>query len=698
MSAAAADLKISDTFDENQVPGSVAGTSTANGVIRKGIDLERVISSDNGALRIQPLVRPGWGRAGISYGPFRRKNGLAFAAFMLNGHNTAQSENLAETFRARLNQWLAGPGAFNRLNRPRRLLQWLRSKRKRRMLRQWRWWWRSARDSKPVPRIDENLSLGWFGAELPENPLAGGSSLAMHATGAENGELWVRVGDRMLSAIRGVQNLQVYYVVVLREHGAAYYSASVPGTNGLGVYPRLRPLGIDPFNDETEVHAGLFQSTLGQIGFRLDTRVYGTRIAEIDEWSAWYGTAHAADLLCGAGFLANSPAEVGGLWMQPGGTLERTARGVEACRGAGHALLEPATPSGLVHVLIECSERPEQAAGLLWRYVDADNYWQLTARTSGCELAIRERGQWSVLARDEDIRLEPSAIHSVQILDDGGRLSLHLDGTLVFGTPFTDMRLCFGTGVGFILTEAGTGTQMSRFEAHPRSCALPSALDMGTPWWRLGRDCVVAEDFEGGPRDLAGKRSTTGGVTWSRSFGTGHIDVVNGGAGKVRADTVRPNPGRTTYTIEWYHPDFADLEVEITPPGSGRGQGQEGRAGLLFWQDDSNFILVNNWLNDGYGGASVSCFSCLGGFEDLYDAVWSNVGARIFWGTAHRFRVTCDGMHILALVDNEPVLYRAVTDIYPDASRLRIRRIGLLANWEWGNDTGSSFRNFRARI
>lgn len=696
MSATATNRNVSDTFGESQVPGSVVGTSIANGVIRKGIDLERVISSDNGALRIQPLVRPGWRRAGISYGPFRRTNGLAFAVFMLNGHNTAQSENLAETFLARLNQWLAGPGIFNR---PQRLLQWLCSKRKHRMLRQWRWWKCSARDSKPpLPRIDENLSLGWFGSELPENPLADGSSLVMHATGAENGELWVRVGDKMLSAIRGVQNLQVYYVVVLREHGAAYYSASVPGANGLGNYPHLRPLGIDLFNDGTEVHAGLFQSTLGQIGFRLDTRVYGTRIAEIDEWSTWYGTAHAADFLRGGDFLANSPAEVGGLWMQPSGTLERTARGVEACLGTGHALLEPATPSGLVHVLIECSERPEQAVGLLWRYVDADNYWQMTARTSGCELAIRERGQWSVLARDEDIRLEPSAIHSAQILDDGGRLSLHLDGTLLFDKRFIDTRLHVGTQVGIVFPEAGAGTRLSCFEAHPRSCALPPALDMGAPWWRLGRDCVVTEDFEGAPRDLAGKQSTTGNSTWLRTLGMGHIDIVDGGAGKVRADTDRPNPGRTAYTIEWHHPDFADLEIEITPPGSGRGQGQEGRAGLLFWQDDSNFILVNNWLNDGYGGASVSCFSCLGGFEDLYDAVWSNVGARIFWGAAHRFRVTFDGMHILALVDDEPVLYRAVTDIYSDASRLRIWRIGLLANWEWGNDTGSSFRNFRARI
>ena len=108
--------------------------------------------------------------------------------------------------------------------------------------------------------------------------------------------------------------------------------------------------------------------------------------------------------------------------------------------------------------------------------------------------------------------------------------------------------------------------------------------------------------------------------------------------------------------------------------------------------------MFNNWLDDGYGGASVSCFSCLGGFEDLYDAVWSNVGARIRWGNSHRFRIAFDGMHLMVLVDGAPVLYRALTDIYSDACHLQIRRIGLIANWEWGNDTGSTFRKFCARF
>ena len=99
---------VSDDFDDNLATGKVVGSIGASGLLRKGVDREGVISIDNGALRIQPLLTPGWGRAGIAYGPYRRQNGLALAVFMLNGHNTAQSESLTETFRDRFDRWLVG--------------------------------------------------------------------------------------------------------------------------------------------------------------------------------------------------------------------------------------------------------------------------------------------------------------------------------------------------------------------------------------------------------------------------------------------------------------------------------------------------------------------------------------------------------------------------------------------------------------
>ena len=56
-----------------------------------------------------------------------------------------------------------------------------------------------------------------------------------------------------------------------------------------------------------------------------------------------------------------------------------------------------------------------------------------------------------------------------------------------------------------------------------------------------------------------------------------------------------------------------------------------------------------------------------------------------------------DGLHYRAYVDGEAVLYRAMTDIYPNFQPLRIQQVGLAANWEWGNDTGSRFTRFEAK-
>jgi hypothetical protein len=140
------------------------------------------------------------------------------------------------------------------------------------------------------------------------------------------------------------------------------------------------------------------------------------------------------------------------------------------------------------------------------------------------------------------------------------------------------------------------------------------------------------------------------------------------------------------------------VQLDITPPGTQRKQGEKGRGGLIFWQDANNYITISTWLDDSYGGASISSFFYLKGFEDLYDAVWTNVGSRVYWGIPYTLRVVFDGMNYTAYVNNEPVLYRTLTDVYPDTRRLDINRIGIVSNWEWGNDTGSVFDNFVAKI
>lgn len=682
-----------DSFVAPRRPGGVIGSVSDSGSVRQGVDAESIISIDNGALRIAPPLDPGWGREGICYGPYQRQGGLAFAVFMINGHNTSQSENLPETFRLRFNRWLVGPETFRRRQR---IIQWLRSTRKLRTIRQWRWWRRIAKDAAPVPRVNENLAVGWFPSPTPGDPLISGNSLIMHATGAENGELWARVGASVLPAVRGVQNLQIYYVVVLRERGAAYYVSSVPDSHGLGCYPELRPVAIDPFCDDRELYAGVHQSTLGQIGFRLDTRVYGARIARLDEWASWYGSAACADTLRGSGPLPGTAAEASGSWSSPRGGFVRTPDGARSASEASEAIICAGQPIGLVHALIECGSEPP-VTGLVWRHADGANHWRVDLDRRGVVLTRVVAGEATTVAHSKEPRLRPGATHSLQVLDDGRTISVHLDGTLVFGRRFEDDALASATGVGFATGGIGTEVVLRDFEAHPRACRLPASLDMGAPWHRMGERMIVAEDFEGPERDLDGKPTTTGSLTWNRTVGVGNFRVTGEGRARIVGSVSKPNPGRTAYTLDWEHPEFADLEVEITPAGTAMGQEEHGLCGFIFWQDPENYVTLNIWRYDTYDGASISTFFQIDGFEDLYDAIWANVGNRVYWGKPCRLRVVFDGMHYMAFVDGVPVMYRALTDVYPDARRLKINRVGLLANWEWGDDTGSTFRQFRAR-
>jgi hypothetical protein len=677
-----------DTFDHGRRAGQVIGTHTPAGVPRQGVDIEGVISIDNGALRIQPLIFPGWGRAGIHYGPYERQNGLAFAIYMVNGHNTSQSANLTETFRERLERWWLGSETWSRKQR---LVQWLLSKRRSRLVRELRWWLRIQKNAPPVPQINENLAIGWFSRPVPENPLQEGNAFIMHATGPENGELWARVGANCERTIRSVQNLQIYYVVILREKGAAYYACSVPRANGLGAYPNLRPLAIDAFNDDTPVYPGIYQSVLGQIGFRLDTRVYGTRVQQLPEVSEWYGTAHAADRLEGSGDLRRSEAERGGMWRICRGDFRRSAQGAMSLAGDSIAILHPGATTGLVHAI--SNPGTSGLIGVVWRFRDSGNHWRFTANNESCRVIITINGESHEVASVS--RIHPGGTRSIQVLDDGKTIGLYIQGELVFDTWISDARLANETGVGII---ASGEAVISSFEAHPRSVPLPDALDMGQPWLRTGKEIILLDNFDGARADLAGTMTTVGGKIWKKDIGSGVMELTGGGSVKIRATAKQRNPNRTAYMVDWDYPEFADLEVNITPPGTGPGEREHGLCGFIIWQDPDNYITVNIWVHESYGGASISCFFHLNGFEDLYDAIWSNVGKRVYYGVPLTLRMSFDGMNYVVFIDDEPVLYRALTDVYADCGRFTINRVGLLANWEWGNDTGSVFRRFVGRI
>ena len=254
-----------DTFTDAREAGTVIGTCGEGGFKRLGCDVERRIAIDHGALRFQPLITPGWGRQGISYGPFRRQNGLALAVAMTNGHNTSQGTAIPEGIARRLRRWLLGPGIDPWTSRLRALL---RAPRKRRVLRRFLWWLRSTRPFFRLRDINENLAVGWFSSSAPTDPTSDGCCFVIHAAEGENGELWARVAGHCLSAFRQLQNLRVYYVVVLRDRGAIYYAAALDNAHALPGLPKLRPIAIDPFNDDDILYAGIHQAVLGQIGFR----------------------------------------------------------------------------------------------------------------------------------------------------------------------------------------------------------------------------------------------------------------------------------------------------------------------------------------------------------------------------------------------------------------------------------------------
>src|SRR5262245_42797014 len=98
----ASEQRMVDSFADDRSAGTVIGSRGPSGVVRCGVDVEGRISIDHNAVRLAPLLHPGWGRQGLSYGPFSREPGLAFAVCMLNGHNASQAGHIGETLRNRL--------------------------------------------------------------------------------------------------------------------------------------------------------------------------------------------------------------------------------------------------------------------------------------------------------------------------------------------------------------------------------------------------------------------------------------------------------------------------------------------------------------------------------------------------------------------------------------------------------------------
>ena len=489
-SASAEPKLVSDKFTEDGAPGAVIGTRLPDGTERKGIDVERVIGIDNGALRIRPLKKPGWGRSGIAYGPYARRNGLAFGVYMLNGHNTSQAEPIPDGFRPRLARWLAGTESAKPMDRLRRLI---RARQRKFVWPRVLQWLRTGTRFRHVHSLDENLAVGWFPTPAPANPLQQGTSFVMHALGPECGDLRARVGLNWQRAVRGLQNVPVYYFVVLRERGAAYYAASMPGVPGMNAHPTMRPLAIDCSGADPEVYAGIHQSVLGQIGFRVDTRVYAAQVAQLPGFERWYGSAHVADDLKGTGELDGSRAEIGGVWTVRG-RLMRSPRGVLA--EPGHpsiATIDADAPVGLLNIIVDTDGSADARVAVLWRVQDAGNFWCFEAGSRSSQLTISSEGRQFTFPSTREHVLSPNVPNTIQVSDDGDRIYLYLNGEVVYSTCFHDQRLADARGVGFRVDGESSGSDFELLRG-----ASPQRPDSGAIRSRSAvAGCRVGPDRRG---------------------------------------------------------------------------------------------------------------------------------------------------------------------------------------------------------
>jgi hypothetical protein len=657
--------RVDDDFRDPAPAGAVVGSVAADGTHRLGVDREQALSIDGDALRVRYLRDPGWGRAGISYGPFAPVDGLALRVSLLSGLTTSQTHRLPERRSA----------AFRR-----RLSELLRLRPERVDLR-------------------DNHAIGWFAEPVPVAPLESGASFVTSADPSAVGLLSAAFCGDLTPLVHGLQNLPFTFVVVLRPGGVAWYGSSVEGAHGLAGWPRMRPLWVEDWpagGPPSELYAAVHVGVLGEVHYRVDTRVQSVRVTPVAALGGACGSAAVLDPMTGAGPLAGSAALAGGTWEVTHGSMERTAAGVisSAPRSSGH--LVSAEPVGLVRLRIETLAQPA-GVSLRWRGTGSERGWRLTVGAERSSLVFDD--DLSEVVATTDTCLQPDHAHTVQVLDDGLDLSCYLDGHQLFGAPIRDRRSAAGRQVG--VTLEGSGTRILGLECHPRTLPLPPELLPPPPWHPQPGVARIVDDFTArGPDDgLAGSLTSSGGATWRRVLGTGSFDRRGDRQVRVRASRSSPNPGRTIYAVDWDDPGFADAEVTVVPPGSSRGEGHQGRSGLAFWQDEDNHLVLNHFIDDSSVGVSISAFLRVDGHERMhdYDAVWSNVGDRIDYGTPFVMRAAFDGTQFAVEVDGEPVLYRKLTDYRADAPTLRVSAVGLVANWEWGDDTGSSFRRFTVR-
>ena len=531
----------------------------------------------------------------------------------------------------------------------------------------------------------DHISVGVWAEASPSDPTTGGYAIGIETNSTAGGR--VRVNLNAGTTVRifpSLKQVDIVTMVVLRSTGAMIYIGSQFGARNVGAvaYPALRPIAFVPTGSDSPLYFGAWVKATA-------ARIYSAAAELQPDFASWYGTAQSADdLTGGSGSISGRTADIGGSWTLASGTITLDANGAKA-GGAAVATLPSAAVCGLVKATIKTGASPG-IIYILFRAQDANNCLLVRLTSTVVALYRKESGTLTEYASTGAYHLAANSTHTVQIIDDGKTVRCFFDNNEFPGAGGIATTLfATETRVGVQMGTTASDTWLQDIEAHPLAVTIPADMRLTAPYETTGQTAVVTENFAGAAADLDGKTTTTGSLAWRKETGSGDIDLDGSGAALVDA----ANLDDAFYTIPWTDTNFADLEVAHTPPGSGYGSGDNGFAGLLFWQDANNWLALRTYIDDAQvGAAEYELVVTIAGSGSVSRRV--NFGTEIQHGVAHTMRMVFDGDRFLAYFNGEPVISYSLLDLNASYSALTINRVGLYAA---STNTGSLLDDFVAK-
>lgn len=625
-----------------RLPTSIAGVKAL--VVN---DPERTISLRGGALRMAPIAEPGWDRSVALIDVGCLEPGQVVWTDVRPAHLSSETLPL-ETRRDRLQVWLLG----SRTDSPARRLALLLSPCRHREgpIRRWRRWLKRNEAMHRRAPASVNQIVGLFADTTGTTPADALAGLAVRPLGPRNGGFSIATpgGEPTRHVIDGCTNTSYRMAFIVRPDSILIAVGGEPGT-ALAPAPALSPLGIVHRSvADTPLWLGVSNLIVGQHGFSSDTIIEGLGVDRLGASAPGCGVPQAT---------ANE---------------HRTHQRLEAEAIGGVALID---------VRLELEQ--EGSLELRW---GSDSIVSLTRSLARLQC-------------DGETISRPLAAHgpvhlSVNVL--GGRTRVHVDDQLLLDLPSSGTHQSTSSGThqsnSAALTEVVQINLMSgrvdRFEVLPFAVG-PVGGPSTSPLLDQGNDVVADQRFDGAALvDLAEDEDHD----WQRVLGNTPIGREYG-----VASIVEPLTERTVYLQPNRWSDSVDIETEIEPPPRVEGVLQRCRAGLAAGSGPDNLLMVNAWIDDSYGGGSVSTFLRLDGGEEIFDAVWVNVGAALDWTTPFVLRLQTDGDFYRVMLDGHTVVSRSISDQTRLVPRIEMTHVGIVANWEWGLDTGSLFRRFTVR-